>query len=272
MTIVSAFLVPGSPLPYLERDNPPWNGLANAMEVAGKLLAKSNPDTIVLYSNEWMAVMDQLWQARPHIQGSHVDHNWHEYGELPYDIHIDTEYAHAAVQSTNENGIKAKGVDYDQFPIDTGTIVACNFLNPDNQYPLIISANNAYHDWDTTATLGRISAEQASKLGRKIAVVGVGGLSGSYYRDAINITEDKIVSKEDDDWNKKILNLIEKGDIKSLQEACSQFAKEAKPEMGFKQLAFLLGALGDDYKGAKTHAYGSIYGSGAAVIEFSVGN
>ncbi len=270
MSIVSAFLVPGSPLPYLKRDNPPWGELANAMEIAGKALIESNPDTIVFYSNQWMAVMDQLWQTRPHIQGLHVDHNWHEYGELEYDIHIDTEYAKAAIEGTIEKGIHAKGVDYDQFPIDTGTIVASNFLNPDNKFPLLISSNNAYHDWDTTITLGQVSAEQASKLDRKIAVVGIGGLSGSFYRHTIDIEKDKIVNEKEDEWNKKILDLIEQGDIENLSKTCPQYATEAKADMGFKHFAFIQGALGDSYKGAKIHHYGPLYGKGAAVIEFNI--
>ncbi len=270
MTVVSAFLIPGSPLPYLQRENPPWGQLANALDVVGQALFDSNPDTIVIYSNQWMAVMDQLWQTRSHIQGSHVDHNWHEYGELPYDINIDVEYAQAAIQATIDNGVKAKGVDYDQFPIDTGTIIASNFLNPDNKYPMLISSNNAYHDWDTTLMLGRVSSEQAQKLNRKIAVVGVGSLSGSFYRHTIDIREDRIVSDKEDGWNKKILQLIERGDTDVLSQACPGFVAEARAEMGFKQLAFLLGAMGEHYAGAKVHAYGPIYGTGAAVIEFKI--
>ncbi len=270
MTIVSAFLIPGSPLPFLQPDNPPWSPLANALKIAGELLARSNPDTVVIYSNEWMAVLDQLWQTRAHIQGLHVDHNWHEYGELSYDLRIDTEYAQAAIEGTIEQGIKAKGVDYDQFPIDTGTIIATKFLNPENKYPLLISSNNAYHDWETTITLGKISTEQANNLNRKIAVIGVGGLSGSFFRHTIDIREDKIVSDQEDGWNKKILQLIEKGDVDALSQACPDFVAEAKAGMGFKQLAFLLGAMGDHYTGAKVHAYGPIYGTGAAVIEFKI--
>ena len=271
MTIVSAFLVPGSPLPYFERNNPPWQRLADAMDTASQALAESNPDTIVIYSNQWMAVLDQLWQTRPHIEGIHVDHNWHEYGELSYEINIDTEYAQAIIEDSTNEEIKSKGVNYDQFPIDTGTIIANNFLNPDNQYPLIIGANNAYHDWQTTSTLGAIAARQAHKLGRKIAVVSIGGLSGSFYRHTIKIDEDKIVNQHEDEWNKNILKIIEQGDSQRFLELCPEYIAQAKVDMGFKHAAFLLGALGEDYKNAKIHAYEPIYGTGAAVIEFNGG-
>ncbi len=268
MTVVSAFMIPGSPLPYVQADNPPWGRLADAMKTAGESLAASKPDAIVVYSTSWFAVLDQLWQTKPHLKGVHVDENWHEYGELPFDIHIDTKLAEVAIQESNDAGIKSKGVNYDQFPIDTGTIVASNFLNPGNKLPLMITSNNLYHDWATTETLGQISAKAADRLGKKIAVVVIGRLSGAFYRHTINISEDKVVSEQDDQWNKKILDLLGQGATDVFLQTCPEYAEKAKVEMGFKHMAFLKGALGEQFQGGKVHAYEPIYGSGAAVIEF----
>jgi 2-aminophenol/2-amino-5-chlorophenol 1,6-dioxygenase alpha subunit len=270
MSIVSAFLLPGSPLPYVQPSNPPWGRLADAMGAAGDALLASKPDTIVVYSTAWHAVLDQLWQTRPALKGVHVDENWHEYGDLPFDIHIDTEFANEAVNAANTAGIKSKGVDYDQFPIDTGTIVASNFVNPDNSLPLIIASNNLYHDWDMTETLGQLSAQVAMKLDRRIAVLVVGGLSGSIFRHSIDITKDQIAEKEEDAWNKKMLALIEEKKMEEFYSTCPQYAQEAKVDMGFKHMAFLKGAVGDQLTGGIVHAYEPIYGSGAAVVEFLV--
>jgi len=270
MSVLSAFLLPGSPLPYVQRDNPPWGKLAEAMEVAGKALAESNPDTIVVYSTQWIAVLDQLWQTRSQLKDVHVDENWHEYGDLPFEINTDTDLAEACVAATNAAGIKAKGVDYDKFPIDTGTIVAANFLNPDNKCKFVITANNVYHDWKMTEQLGRIAAEQADKLGRKIAIVVSGGLSGSIFRHTIDIGDDHVASEQEDEWNQKILKLIENGDVKSLLDVAPEYAGAAKVDMGFKHMAFLLGAIGGDFKSAKVHGYGPLYGSGGAVVEFNI--
>lgn len=270
MSVVSAFLVPGSPLPFVHPGNPPWGKLAQAMKVAGKSLAASAPDTIVVYSTQWIAVLDQLWQTRPHLEGVHVDENWHEYGDLPFSIDIDTEFAELAVAATNAAGIKSKGVNYDQFPIDTGTIVAAHFLNPGNRIPLVITANNVYHDWLRTQEIGRIAVGQAARLNRKVAIVVVGGLSGTSFRHAIDIGSDHVAAESEDAWNKKILQLMEKGDVEALLAACPQYAAEAKVDMGFKHLAFLLGALGGKFSGATVHGYGPLYGTGGAVVEFKL--
>lgn len=271
MTIVSAFLLPGSPLPEVQRENPPWGQLADAMDIAGGALAQSNPDTIAIYSTQWIAVLDQLWQTRAHVKGLHVDENWHEFGELTFDMRTDVQLTEAIIEATPADGIRSKGVDYDAFPVDTGTIIASNFLNPHGDYPTVVTSNNVYHDWGMTESLGKCVREQAAKLNRRVAVVGVGGLSGSIFRNIIDIAEDKIASPEEDTWNKKMLDLIECGDVEGVIAAAPQYAAEARVDMGFKHMAFLLGAMDGNFSGATIHGYGPLYGSGGAVIEFNLG-
>ena len=270
MTIVAALLVPGSPLPQVARDNPPWGKLANALDAAGAALARSAPDTLIVYSTQWLAVLDELWLTRPRMQGEHVDDNWHEYGALPYDIRIDTALTAAIVAATPAVGVRSKGVDYDGFPLDTGTIVACNFLNADGRAALCVAANNLYHDWATTEKLGRVAAEQAEALGRRVAVIGVGGLSGSFFRHGIDIATDHIANTEEDAWNRRMLELIERGEMAAFRDACPDYAKAARVDMGFKHCAFVMGALDWRVSGATVHGYGPLYGAGGAVVEFKL--
>ncbi len=270
MPVVSAFLVPGNPLPYLRPDNPPWVALNEGYKAAGSALAKSAPDVIVVYSTQWIAVLDELWQTRPHLEGLHVDENWYEYGDLPFDMNIDTELAEACVAGSKEIGVSAKGVNYDGFPIDTGTIVMANYLNAVQKLPLVVASNNLYHDPDGTARLAEMAVKKADEQGKKVALVGVGGLSGTIFRKEIDIAEDKIASDADDAWNRKFLDILSSGDAKAVTEAAPQYAQEAKVDMGFKHLSWVMGGLGDRYDGATVHAYGPTYGSGAAIVEFAV--
>jgi len=268
MSVVSAFLIPGSPLPYLQQDNPPWRTLAEAMNSASVSLARSEPDTVVVYSTQWIAVLDQLWQTQPRLEGSHVDENWHEFGELPYDITIDTELTAAIIPITGTVGIRSKGVNYNAFPVDTGTIIAANFLNPGSLRQMTITSNNVYHSWDITKELGRLTAQVAGEMGRKVAIVGVGGLSGSFFRDIIDISEDRIARESDDAWNNKILNLMKAGDSDALYKVLPSYIEEAKVDMGFKHLAFILGSIDEQFSGATIYGYGPLYGAGGAVVEF----
>ncbi len=268
--LVSAFLVPGNPLPYLRPDNPPWAPLIAGYRAAADSLAASRPDLLLVYSTQWVAVLDQLWQARARLHGVHVDENWYEYGDLPFDISIDRTIADRLLNASLAAGVSSKPVDYDQFPVDSGTIVANNLLNPESRIPLVIAANNMYHDFDTTRRLGALAVKEAVAEGRRVALVGVGGMSGSIFRHDLSIDEDRVADAADDRWNQRVLELIADGDRMELEKVIPQYVEEAKADMGFKHFAWLLGGMGNNWLGAKVHAYGPAYGSGAAVIEFDL--
>lgn len=269
MTVVSAFLVPGSPLHLLRPDNPPWKPIVTGFERAARALATSRPDVVLLYSTQWMAVLDALWQVRPVLKGTHVDENWHEFGEMPFDLRVDVDLATACVEGTRAAGITAKGVDYDQFPVDSGTIVASQLLKIDDRIPLVLAANNLYHDAPTTARMGEIAAAAARSQNKKVAIVGVGGLSGSVFRDGIDdIAQDRVATESDENWNQRILHLLEKGESAQVDAVWEAYAREARVDMGFKHFAWIKGAIGGRFFGARVHGYGPAYGAGAAVVEF----
>lgn len=269
--IVSAFLVPGNPLPKLRPEVAGYGQLAQAMQKAGRSLAASRPDVILAYSTQWIAVLDQLWITRERSTGMHVDENWYEFGDLPYDIYSDTALATACVAASPAGGIHARGVDYDGFPIDTGTIVAAQLLGMGTaDKPLVMGSNNVYHDGAKTEKLAYIATECAEKLGKRVAVVGIGGLSGSLFREEIDLAQDHIATPSDDKWNERVLRVMERGDVAELRQVIPEYAAAARVDFGLKHLHWILGALGGSYRSAEVHGYGALYGSGAAVVEFKV--
>lgn len=270
MPLVAAFLVPGSPLHFLRPEVAPWAPLVAAHRRAADTLADARPDVLIVYSTQWLAVLDELWQTRAHVQGLHVDENWYEFGDLPFDMRVDTALAQACIAASATIGVRSKGVDYDGFPIDTGTIVANGFLNPGSRVPLVIVANNVYHDWQTTERLGALAAAEAERLGRRYAVLGVGGLSGTIFREEIAPADDRVASAADDALNRQMLETLARPDGDALRMFCADYAAKARADMGMKHLAFVLGALGPRFAGARTLGYGPSYGSGAAVVQFDV--
>lgn len=270
MPLAAAFLVPGCPLPYLRPDVGPWTPLATACRRAGELLALQQVDTLLVYSTQWIAVLDELWQMRGHVHGLHVDENWYEFGDLPFDLRVDTEVTAAAIAATTAFGVRSKGVDYEGFPIDTGTVVANGFLNAGGKARLVIASNNVYHDWATTERLAASAAAAAESMGRRYAVVGVGGLSGALFREEIDLQTDHVASAEDDALNRDLLSALDSPDVAAIRRHAAEHAGRTRADMGLKHLAWILGAVGERYVGAETLAYGPTYGSGAAVIHFKL--
>ena len=54
----------------------------------------------------------------------------------------------------------------------------------------------------------------------------------SYFRYCIDIAEDKVASDAKDQWNRKILSLMQQGDLAALAEQCPAYAAEAGVDMG----------------------------------------
>lgn len=268
MNIVSAFIVPGSPLPELCPDVAAWQEFKTAMQRAGEELRAAKPDVVLMYSTQWYAVLDELWLARPRSQDIHVDANWHELGEIPYDLRADVDLATACVQACRDQGIQAKGVDYDKFPIDTGTIVAASALGiGDESLPLVVVANNLYDDAAATEKLGSIATTCAKLQGKKVALVAVGLLSSSAFTTPIDYETDHIVKSEEDEWNRRFLALLEEGNKEAIDEIMPSYTNEARVDMGFKHFNWIMGALGGCFSSAEVYHYGALYGSGAAVIK-----
>ena len=63
---------------------------------------------------------------------------------------------------------------------------------------------------------------------------------------------------------------MEQGDTETLLQICHDYAAAARVDMGFKHFAFILGAIGNRFNSAKVHAYGPLYGTGAAVVEYDL--
>lgn len=264
--VVGAWLVPASPLLVLRRDEPKYAELGAAMKRVAREIAALEPDTLVIYSTRWFAVLDQLWQGRARMAGLHVDENWHELGEIRFDLTSDVSLARACVRAAERAGIASKLVDYAGFPVDSGTLAATALADPEGALPVLVVANNLHHDFAKTRTLGELTAAQAAAQGKRVVVLAVGGLSGSEFRDDQPFAEDRIASATEDDWNRRILKLVTERDTDELLRQLPDYAREAKVDMGFKHFAFALGALGGRLGKAEVYAYGPQYGSGAAVV------
>ena len=266
--VVAAFLIPGSPLPLLDPDNPARANLRKGLLAARESVRRLRPDALIIYSTQWVAVLDELWLARPRSLGVHVDENWHDLGELRFDVRADVDFAAACVEGTRRLGIGARAVDFEGFPIDVGTIVAQSFLNPDASIPVVAAANNIYHDFARTRALGEMVAAQADSAGKRVVVVGVGGLSGTELRELPTAGADRVARPADDAWNRDFLRVLETGTAEATVENLAGFVREAKADMGMKHFAFVLGALGGEWRRAQTLGYGPLHGAGGAVVEF----
>ncbi len=268
--IVKAAWVPGLPHILSKNKCTQWTELANAFTKLGERVREVKPDVIVLFSTQWFSVLGTSFQTNPNPKGLHVDENWYDLGDLPFNFKVDSALSTQFAEDYKGAGFPTKTVNFEEFPIDTATIVANHFLNPKGDIPVSIVSSWVYADHKAARTLGETMAKTVEKAGKRAVFVASSLLSSRFNSNDIDPNEDKIISS-DDEANKKILHAIESGKWYASHDLASEFSRKVPTDMQFNAFHWLSGVLGSRPNFAEVLGYGPQWGTGAAVIDISLG-
>ncbi len=271
MVIQKAYLVPGQPHVLLAPEkNEGWASLRASYEAVGREIAASDAELILVYSTQWFSVIGHLFQTDPRPKWILVDQNWYEFGEIPYEFRVDPEFGKLYCALCKQNGMQAATVSYHGFPIDTGTVVALKLLNPTNAIPASIVSCNIYAEREETRALGVAGRAAIEQSGKKTIVVVVTNLSNRYEVADIDPASDRVSSAKDDEWNRKILEMLGEGRLEDVAQVARDFAREANADMGFKAIWWLAALMGEHnrYDG-KVWDYQAVWGTGNAIVELT---
>jgi len=268
--IVGAALVPG--LPHLLQSLPSEGGkrLILAMGELEKQIGQLKPDTLLVYSTQWISVLGTSYQTHARLKGEHVDENWHEMGALPFDFQSDVTLSTAMAASASKHGFPVKLIDFEEFPIDTGTIVALSFLNRGLKLPVSAMSCWVYADSEKGTALGASAREAVAASGKRVFAIGITSLSQRYFTHEIDLAEDRVSDTDDDTGNQKLLGLIETGDLKAASLLAKECAAQMPFDMGGAAFHWLRGVCGDKVLAGKVLAYGPLWGTGNAVAQLVV--
>ena len=270
-SILRAFIVSGQPHPYLAPEkNDGWASLRRSFEAVGKEIARSGAELMLVYSTQWFSVIGHLFQIDPKPSWTLVDQNWYEFGEIPYEFRVDPEFGKLYCRICKEHGMQAATVAYHGFPVDTGTVVALKLLNPDNAVPASMVSCNIYAEREETRALGFAARAAIEAYGKKTIVVCVTNLSNRYEVADIDPANDRISSQKDDEWNRKILEMLGEGRLEDVAQVARDFAREANADMGFKAIWWLGAVMGEHNKyDGKVWDYQPVWGTGNAIVELT---
>jgi 2-aminophenol/2-amino-5-chlorophenol 1,6-dioxygenase alpha subunit len=269
--IQKAYIVPGQPHILLGADkNAGWAKLKSAYEAIGREVAASGAELMLVYSTQWFSVIGHLFQTDPKPTWTLVDQNWYELGEIPYEFRVDPEFGKLYAKICKEHGMQAATVAYHGFPIDTGTVVALKLLNPNNAIPASVVSCNIYAEREETRALGYAARAAIEAYGKKTIVVVVTNLSNRYEVGDIDPAQDRISSQKDDEWNRKILEMLGEGRLEDVAQVARDFAREANADMGFKAIWWLGAVMGEHNKyDGKVWEYQPVWGTGSAIVELT---
>ncbi len=268
--ILKSFVLPGLPQPLLTPNaNPGYQKLRAGFEQVAQEIDALNPEVLLIYSTMWPSILGHQVQCRSVCEWVHVDEEFHDLGSIPYKLKMDSELGHAIVKAGTKRGLLMKPVDYQGFPIDTGSIMALKLANPSQRIPAVIFSSNIYADRAETVVLGKAVLDGLKAQNKRAVAIIVSTLSNRLHSQFIDPAQDHIHSLKDQEWNLKILEFLEKGRLEDVSQLSRQIQKEARVKKvnNFKPFWWLSTVAGahNRYAG-DVKAFESIYGTGCAVV------
>ena len=268
--ILFGIYCPPHPHPLLcPEANEGYGKLRSAYEVCRKRIEESEADLILIYSTTWPSIVGHQIQALENPVWTHVDDDFHYLGSMPYVFKIDVDFANGYANAAEKRGLHSRTVAYDGFPIDTGSVVALQLLNPDNRIPACIVSSNMYSNRAETIVLGKAARDVLAEQGKKAIVVVVASLSNRMFTEHIDEVDDRIHSQKDDDWNRKILEFFAAGRLEDLSQLSRDIHGQIRVSkvVAYKPAWWMAATMGqhNNYAG-EVLAYEALHGSGGAVI------
>lgn len=267
--VLQALMVPGFPhLAFPDVCGGSWRSFVAAMNQAAQRVDEAQPDVLVLYSAQWISVLGHSFQYAATPQGLHVDENWHELGALPFAFEIDRPLTARAEALARQAGLATRLVDYEGFPIDTGTIVALRYFNAHNQRPVVLVSANIYASPEDCMKLGNAMAQAVAEIGKRAVFMNCSLLSHQFLNEAVPPESDRFSSPEAHAWNQRFLGLLQQGKTEGALALAPDYIANARPEMNLKGFYWMMGALNMPKRPAEVMAYGPFWGTGAVVLAY----
>lgn len=286
-SIVAGFVAPHPPhLVYAE--NPPqnepraeggWEPLRWAYEKARKSVAELKPDVLLVHSPHWMTTVGHHFLGVEHLSGRSVDPIFPNLFRYQFDLHVDVELAEACCSEAQEMGLTAQMMRNPNFRVDYGTITTLHMIRPEWDIPVVgISANNSPYyltvekGTQEMENLGQATRRAIEKSGKRAVLLASNTFSHFHFQEEPEIPED--MSQEHPQnyhgykWDMRMIELMRRGEIHEVMRLFPEWVEEAFAEVKSGAFPWMISAMGYPTIPAELHGYGTVIGTGNAVMEW----
>lgn len=285
--IVAGVLAPHPPhLVYAE--NPPqnepkaecgWENLRWAYERLRKSLSEIEYDVLIVHSPHWRTQMGTHFLGVPQFKSVSVDPVFPNLFRYHYDLKVDVELSELICQEAANTGLETQMMRNKDFRIDYGTIVSCHMTDPQWRKPIVgISSNGAarYFNMDVMQAmmfkLGKATRSAIEKSGRRAVLLSSNSLSHRHFTQEPEVVEDMshehINNHNQYLWDMKMIELMKAGKSREMIDILTDFTEQATAETDGGSLTWMMSALDFPKYPAEVHGYGTVIGTGNAVVEW----
>lgn len=287
--ILSGFLAPHPPhLVYGE--NPPqnearsqggWEPLRWAYEEVRKSIEALKPDVLLIHSPHWTTQVGHHFLGVPHLTGRSVDPIFPNLFRYDFNLDVDVELAEACCEEAAKVGLVSKMMRNPKFRVDYGSITSLHMVRPQWDIPIVgISANNTPYYLNTKEgleemdRLGRATREAIRKTGRRAVLLASNTLSHWHFHEEPALPEDMTQEHparlDGYQWDVRMVNLMREGRMQEVFQILPQFIDEAFAEVKSGAFTWMHAAMDYPELAGKLHGYGTVIGTGNAVMEWNL--
>ncbi len=286
--IVAGFLAPHPPhLVYGENpeQNEPvaecgWETLRWAYEGARKSLSSKDYDVLVVLSPHWQTYVGTHILGVPSFKSLSVDPIFPNLFRFHYDLTVDVDLGEAIHGEAKARNLTTKMMRNPDFRVDYGTIVSCHMLNPSWDKPIVsISSNRAssYFSVDYMQNLmmdlGEATRVAIESTGKRAVLLASNSLSHRHFTTEAEVPEDMsrehIYNHHQYIWDMKMIEMMKQGKTKEIIDIIPDFTEQTMGETDSGALTWMLSALGLPRYSAEVYGYGTVIGTGNAIVEWS---
>lgn len=287
--IIAGFLAPHPPhLVYGE--NPPqneprsrggWEPLRWAYERARASLERLKPDVLLVHSPHWTTHLGHHFLGVPQLSGKSVDPIFPNLFRYDFSLNVDVELAEACCAEARAAGLVGRMMRNPNFRVDYGTITTLHMIRPQWDIPVVgISANNSPYYLDMErgleemAVLGEATRRAIERTGRRAVLLASNTLCHWHFHEEPAIPEDMSCEHPQNYegylWDMRIIELLRKGRTREVFEILPQFIQEAFAEVKSGAFTWMFSAMGYPEMPGELHGYGTVIGTGNAVMEWDL--
>jgi 2-aminophenol/2-amino-5-chlorophenol 1,6-dioxygenase beta subunit len=283
--IVAGVLAPHPPhLVYAE--NPPqnepraecgWETLRWGYERLRRDLADIDYDVLIVHSPHWRTFVGHHFLGVEHFDGLSVDPVFPNLFRYHFSVDVDVPLAEAMRGEAHAAGLETKMMRNPSFRLDYGTIASCHLVNPAWNKPIVgVSSNGAAWYFSNEVAqeqmiaLGDATRRAVERTGRRALLLASNSLSHRHFTSEAPIPEDMthehIYHHGQYLWDMHVLDLMKRGRTREVVDEMPDFIDQAESEAKAGCLTWLLAAMGFPEYPAEVYGYGTVIGTGNAVV------
>ena len=258
-----------------------WEQLRWGYERLRESLSGIEYDAIVILSPHWQTYVGTHFLGLENFQSLSVDPIFPNLFRYHYDLNVDVELSQQIHDKARDAGLAVKMMNNPDFRVDYGTITTGHMFRPQWDKPLVVISSNrssAYYSVEVMQEimmeLGRATREAILESGKKVVVLASNSLSHRHFTSESDIPEDMskehITSHAMHLWDMRIIDYMKSGQCQRIIDEMPEFTEQAIAETDGGAFTWLLSTLEVPDYPAILHGYGTIIGTGNAIVEWPV--